>query len=65
MNQEVFCGCGQVEKMEALFKYGIHPDEPINNITDKEWGNIIFFFGRFCQILDPVPRTQVRSEAAD
>ncbi|GMI34184.1 hypothetical protein TrCOL_g13142 [Triparma columacea] len=43
MNQEVFCGCGQVEKMEALFKYGIHPDEPIINITDEEWGTIVFF----------------------
>ena len=49
LNQDVFCGCGQVEKMEALFKYRVHPDEPIKNVTDEEWGAIVSFVVEFVE----------------
>jgi hypothetical protein len=47
MNQDVFCGVGQVEKHEALFHSHVHPEEPLRNICDALAKQLILWIRAF------------------
>ncbi|GMH47585.1 hypothetical protein TrRE_jg3378, partial [Triparma retinervis] len=47
MNQDVFCGVGQVEKIEALYHSRVHPEEPLRNVGDALAKQLILWIRAF------------------
>jgi len=41
LNQEIFCGSGNIVKNEVLYRTGIHPLRKVEDLLDREIDNII------------------------